>query len=179
MKILPWMLAIALTLFALPASAEFYKYLDEQGNTRFTDDINQVPPEQRKGLKSYVESESQPEPEPPTTDKAPEKPVAGQQDAADIYADEKPEAGYYEKTRKELDKMKSELDAEYRAIMEEKQILTEERETAKSREQIMEYNKKVEKLNERAAAYETKGAEYSSRVEAFNAKIAEENSKAK
>lgn len=179
MKIWPWVLAITLIIFVLPASAEFYKYVDEQGNTRFTDDINQVPPEQRKSLKSYVESESQPEPEPPRQENAPEKPTAKQQDAADIYSDEKPKQGYYEKKRQELDTMKSELDAEYKAILEEKEILTQEREVAKSREQIQEYNKKVEKLNERAAAYETKGAEYSKRVEEFNARIAEENSKMK
>jgi hypothetical protein len=183
MRIMPWVLAMALMLFIPPASAEFYKYVDEQGNTRFTDDINQVPPEQRKGLKSYVESESrsesESESEPARTD-APSKPSAdNSQTAADIYADDPPKEGYYEKTRQELDAMKSELDAEYRAIMEEKEILTQERELAKSREQIQAYNKKVEQLNERAAAYEKKGAEYSKRVEAFNAEIAEQNSKLK
>ena len=179
MRILPRVLALALIVFSLPAAAEFYKYIDASGNVRFTDDINMVPPEQRKNLKSYVESESQPDPETAQTEKAPEKPAGKQQNAADIYADDKPKDGYYEKTRKELDAMKAELDAEYRAIMEEKEILTQERELAKSRDQIQAYNKKVEKLNERAAAYEKKGAEYSQRVEEFNTKISAENDKLK
>ena len=179
MRLLSWVLALALTIFALPATAEFYKYVDKNGNVRFTDDINMVPPEQRKNLKSYVESESQPDPEPAQQDKAPKEPDDNQQNAADIYAGDKQKEGYYEKTRKELDAMKAELDAEYRAIMEEKAILTQERELAKSRQQIQEYNQKVEKLNERATAYEKKGADYSKRVEEFNAKISAENDRLK
>ena len=62
MKYLPWVLAILLIFSALPAAGEFYKYVDENGNTRFTDDINQVPPQQRKGISSYAESESKLEP---------------------------------------------------------------------------------------------------------------------
>jgi hypothetical protein len=179
MRIMPWVLAVAIMLLVQPASAEFYKYVDEQGNTRFTDDINQVPQEQRKGLKSYVESENRPESELAPSEKPLDQSSNNSQTAVDIYADDQPEEGYYEKTRKELDAMKSELDAEYRAIMEEKEILTQERGLAKSREQIQAYNRKVEQLNERAAAYEKKGAEYSKRVEAFNAEIAEQNNKLK
>jgi hypothetical protein len=40
-----------------PAWAQFYKYLDKHGNVRFTDDINQVPENQRVKARSYVESE--------------------------------------------------------------------------------------------------------------------------
>jgi len=179
MRIMPWVLAMALLLSVGPVSAEFYKYVDDQGNTRFTDDINQVPPEQREALKSYVESESQPESGPAPSGKPLDQPSENKQKAANIYADDEPQESTYEKTRKELEAMKSELDVEYRAIMAEKERLTQERELAKSREQIQLYNQKVEELNERAAAYEKKGAEYSKRVEAFNAEIAEQNNKLK
>lgn len=183
MKVLPWVLAFALMFSALPAAGEFYKYVDENGDTRFTDDINQVPPAQRDRVSSYVESQSQQNTEPAEGEINRQKPVdppsEKPKNAADIYAEDKPEEGYFQKTRKELDEMKNQLDAEYKAIIAEKEKLTAERETAKSREQIQAYNQKVEQLNERAAAYETKGAEYSQRVEEFNARIAEENSKMK
>lgn len=177
MKFLPWILAILLIFSALPAAGEFYKYTDENGNTRFTDDINQVPLQQREEISSYTESESPPETAAPDTGATDQKPVEKKQDAADIYAEEKAKEGYYEKTRRELDQMKSEIDAEFEALNLEKEKLTAERESAKSREQIQEYNKKVTQLNERAAAYEAKGVEYEKKVEAFNAKIAEENKK--
>ena len=45
----------------MPAAAQFYKYVDKDGNIHFTDDINQVPPEQRAKIRSYEESESNPE----------------------------------------------------------------------------------------------------------------------
>lgn len=179
MKFLPWVLAILLIFSVLPAAGEFYKYVDENGNTRFTDDINQVPPQQRQGISSYVESESKPETTAPEPDSDVPEPAAKKQNAADIYAEEKAEDGYYEKTRRELDQMKSEIDAEFEALNVEKEKLTSERENANSRDQIQEYNKKVTQLNERAAAYEAKGAEYEKKVGEFNAKIAEENKKSK
>ena len=179
MKLLAWVLAMALMLAALPAAGEFYKYLDEDGNTRFTDDINQVPPEQRKNVSSYVESESRPEAVPAEEESGSQSETEEQQPVADIDAGDMAEEGYFDKTRKELDEMKARLDAEYKAIMEEKEQLSQERDAAKTREQIQAYNKRVEKLNARAAAYEQKGAEYSKRVEEFNAKIVEQNSKLK
>ncbi len=39
--------AVALALFALPASAEVYRWTDETGRTHFDDDVARVPPAQR------------------------------------------------------------------------------------------------------------------------------------
>ena len=41
-------------MFSVSAAAEFYKYVDEEGNTRFTDDINQVPEAQRAMIISFI-----------------------------------------------------------------------------------------------------------------------------
>ena len=49
---------IIIVLLSAPASAQFYKYIDEDGNIRFTDDINQVPKQQRTTVKSYEEAVS-------------------------------------------------------------------------------------------------------------------------
>jgi hypothetical protein len=54
MKYLKIFVLISFILFSVNASAEFYKYTDEDGNVRFTDDINQVPEEQRSKIRSYV-----------------------------------------------------------------------------------------------------------------------------
>ncbi len=42
-------------LFSPVASAEIYKYYDEQGNIHFTDDYNKVPADQRNDVKGYKE----------------------------------------------------------------------------------------------------------------------------
>ena len=57
MKGLTGAILIAAMVFAGPAFAEFYKYLNQQGQVRFTDDINQVPQDQRAAARSYPESQ--------------------------------------------------------------------------------------------------------------------------
>jgi hypothetical protein len=46
---------LVIVLFAFNAPAEIYKYLDDQGNVHFTDDINQVPEDQRDSMESSTE----------------------------------------------------------------------------------------------------------------------------
>jgi len=40
------------------ASAEYYKYVDENGNILFTDDISSIPKDKRKETKEYYEFKS-------------------------------------------------------------------------------------------------------------------------
>ena len=54
-----WIVAMILTgglLIGSPVSADFYKYYDADGNVHFTDDYNQVPPEQREDVDQYEET---------------------------------------------------------------------------------------------------------------------------
>ena len=63
MKLINLLVCILFVLFSASAAAQFYKYVDEEGNTRFTDDINLVPVDQRKNIESYTESYSETEAE--------------------------------------------------------------------------------------------------------------------
>ena len=63
MKAISIILILALVLFVNQTSAVVYKYEDEQGNLHFTDDINQVPEDQRDALEIDIEYESDPEAE--------------------------------------------------------------------------------------------------------------------
>ncbi|MGD8492931.1 MAG: DUF4124 domain-containing protein, partial [Desulfobacterales bacterium] len=63
MKAIKYLIFIIFLLFSANASAEFYKYVDENGNVKYTDDINEVPAAQRRNIRSYVESQSKEVPE--------------------------------------------------------------------------------------------------------------------
>ena len=167
---------IAVLMFSASASAEFYKYVDDDGNVRFTDDINQVPEPQREKIRSYIESES-PEPAEPeiTGENKPEQASEDQQtDFADLTDDESESLN---EAKKRIDELRNEIDQEYKDLMKEKEALAEDKKQAKTRDQIIEFNKRVDSLNKRVAAYEKKGKDYQAQVDAYNQKIKQQNSK--
>jgi hypothetical protein len=58
LKLIKCLAVLAICLFAFHAQAEIYKYVDEEGNYHFTDDFNQVPPDQREAIEASQEYES-------------------------------------------------------------------------------------------------------------------------
>jgi hypothetical protein len=57
--ILAFFLIVALTA-AVPTGAEIFKYVDANGQTRWTDDLNQVPAEQRASVQRFESVENRP-----------------------------------------------------------------------------------------------------------------------
>ena len=53
-----WSLVLITMLFAVTASAEYYRYRDQNGNIVYTDDITRVPRDQQAALQKYREIES-------------------------------------------------------------------------------------------------------------------------
>jgi chromosome segregation ATPase len=164
-------------LLAGPASAEFYKYVAEDGTVHFTDDINDVPADQRAGIAGYAESEGK-------TDLVEEQSQAEDQvgeessdensiDEALSILEEKGSADNEDadKVRARLEQMKADIDKRHEGLQKEKTAIETERQKVKTREEIMKYNKRVEELNQRIAEYETKGREYQAQVDAYNAKV--------
>ena len=141
MKGLTGAILIAAMVFAGPAFAQFYKYLDKQGVVRFTDDINQVPQDQRAAARSYSESQASgtSAAEESSTVKE-EKPAAPEPPAASAAAVGKGEDPI-EATRARLEAQKKEVEAEYQALVKEKDRLAKEKGTKKTREEINTYNK--------------------------------------
>jgi flagellar motility protein MotE (MotC chaperone) len=176
MNYLKIFIIISFLMFSVSAAAEFYKYVDEDGNVRFTDDINQVPAAQRAKIHSYVESVSEDPPEQEATQKNQADQAASDQQTnfPDLSDEEQQSLG---DAKKQIEKLKSEMDQEYETLLKEKQQLAKEKKQAKTRVQIIEFNKKVESMNKRVEAYEGKGKVDKAQVDAYNERITNQSSK--
>ena len=173
-------LAVSLAV-AGPAGAQFYKYLDKQGQVRFTDDINQVPESQRAKARSYEESRPPAAAAAEPGDGAEKKAGAGTGATEAPVLSAVPAAGdedSLDSGKARIDEMKKQVDAEYKALVKEKESLAKEKEARKTREEINDYNKRVEAFNQRAAKYEAMSDDLRKKAEEFNNRVMEENAKA-
>lgn len=152
-----WIFALCFVL-AAPAAAEFYKYTDQEGNVRFTDDLNQIPESLRSGATAYEQVESRPE----------ESPAAKTPAGTEATKASSREASALEQTRQALEEKKKQLEAEYQALMEKRAALEKSRDQRKTRSQALEYNKAVTQLNEAIQAYEKRREAFDAEVKAYN-----------
>ena len=174
--ILP-VIVIGALLIGFPASAEFYKYYDADGNVHFTDDYNQVPPEQREAVEGYEESISEEVPsEQPAEEADVEEAVEETEEDGEIASTEE-----YNIDQKagEFDQRKAEMEEEYTDLVKEKERLDGMRKNVKTQKQAKQYNEDVKALNERLEEHDQKRQALVTEIEAHNAKLAEEKSNQK
>jgi len=158
---------IAAMLAVPPAGAEFYKYVDENGNIRFTDDITMVPREQREKLREYQDAINGSEDTPEASQAAPAAP-------AEKTPEPDPVGGSYQaiiEQGKRLEAQQTALDTEFNALMDARRLLEEARGDFRTKKARKEYEAQVRQLNERNAAYEAKRAAYDNEVLQYNAKL--------
>jgi len=177
MKYLKIFVLISFILFSVNASAEFYKYTDEDGNVRFTDDINQVPEEQRSKIRSYVESQSEEVPEQETTQESPEK--SEQQANVPDSSENEAAEGSLEELKSRIDAIKEEVEQAYAALLKEKEQLSEDKKKVKTREQVESYNKRIESYNILGQDFIKKQKERDALIDNYNARIMKKNTKDK
>ena len=170
MKWIKLAVVVLCLLFAVSASAEFYKYYDKNGNVHFTDDFNKVPPDQRAGVKGYEEIET-------TNEKEEKEPTV-----AEPQADVNEGAGAEKKGKydlnskmKDLDKRKTELADEYESLMKENEAVAKMRKEVKTRADAQKYNDTVRALNKKLKDHDKKRKAFYADVEEYNARVAELN----
>ncbi|MCU0558448.1 MAG: DUF4124 domain-containing protein [Desulfobacterales bacterium] len=150
MKLLKWILICGGVLLAVPCWAEFYKYIDPQGNVHFTDDLTRVPANQLGSLRSYggqggvaqLPAGSRPVSAPSPTS-PPLSAAGGERGQSAARGEYDPS----EQSRKQA------LEKDYQTLLEEKASLEKEKEQVGQKSRVRRnssakaLNKKIQALN--------------------------------
>ena len=146
-----FLLLVALSLIPMPVFAEFYKYKDANGVLRFTDNLLEVPKDQREKIQTYKEVVT-PEPEPDISD-------AQKEDAA--LKNQNNRAEQLNNEREVLEQSFKALDAERKSILESP--------TSPQEQEAYEAHKqRIEAFNARIKAYEEQRKMFQAKVDAYN-----------
>lgn len=174
-------LIIVLVLIGMygPTSAEFYRYIDEEGKVRYTDNLGNVPVDQRTKAHEYEELDDQ---FAPKNRVETEKPEA--ESSAESRKETKEKSPKKETTAKEVEEKTQEqklrevgakLNEEYQTLMKEKTELEKLSTSQLAEAERKELIKKVHDYNLRTEYYEKKRDVFNKEVEAYNASIKKED----
>lgn len=137
------------------SSAEIYKFRDAEGVLRFTDNLQEVPKDQRPKVESYHEIKPKAEPEKESMDEGSAK---LKQDAVDRQATA-------------LHEEKMLLDSEYAKLEADKKELVELSQKEKNAEVEAAFQNKVQDFNARIKAYDEKRKTFEQKVKEYNASV--------
>lgn len=149
-----FLLLVALLLIPMPVFAEFYKYKDANGVLRFTDNLLDVPKDQRENIQIYKEVVT-PEPESEISD-------AQKEDAA--LKNQNNRAEQINNERVALEQSFKDLDAERKSVLESPPGPQEQ-------EAYEAHKKRIEAFNAKIKAYEEQRKMFQAKVDAYNAEI--------
>ncbi len=171
--------AVGVFLFLSPPShAEFYKYRDANGIIRYTDNLGEVPPDQRPEVESYVEPEDFAKPTPQKAQNP--KPQKNAKAAAGteivLYPEESSKMSP-EAVAEMLITEKAALEAEYQEIQNVKENLAASRKGLSTPASFREFNKEHSRLMARSTAYEKRRKMFEVNVKLHNADVSTESVK--
>ncbi len=162
-------LLLGLAFFPFQADAEFYRYTDENGVLRFTDNLQEVPADQRPELKKYKEAEDDMT---PAQRAAKRQREAEQTRKAQIERQQRKKVDSVEDIRidspEDFERVKTDLDDEYESLMRKKAALEEERTSLKTPEDVSAYQARVRQLNEEIRRFEDRRSRFIKKADQFN-----------
>jgi len=160
---------------SLTAYAEMYKFIDAQGQERWTDDLSQVPEAQRASVER-IES-VQETPAAAADGQAAEK----TQDAlpgTDAVTSESDRTNQTpEMDRQSLEMEKADLDRQYQELIEEREQLERIKAESENAGNQPELNQSILEYNRKTEAYESQLKAFNEKVKAYNQKIVDNQSK--
>ena len=153
-------------MFTAQLNADIYKYIDENGQKRWTDDLSQVPPEQRSTVKRLETEDDVPVPPNQVTGDDQQADTSDGIDTKTPGTDAGDENANLD--REALKREKSDLNALYKELIAEKEQLEKAKAKATNVEAQKELAQKFNAFNEKAKAYDK-------RLEIFNQKASQYN----
>lgn len=146
MNLIKLFICLIIIFFSTTVSAEFYKYVDANGNTCFTDDFNKVPEDQRADLKGYEESKIDSDTD--TVEKKAVKEIK--------VPDDNKNQEDLDKFHDRLNKTRLQIKQELQDIKNEKEQHKNAKKNAKTEADVIEINEKAKIINERQKALDKK-----------------------
>ena len=158
-------LLVIFPMFIVSLHADIYKYIDENGQKRWTDDLSQVPPDQRDAVQRIeTENETSALPSQAADDGMPTE-TAGTGDA------KLPDAEKVDLDREALSREQSDLNALYEELVAEKAQLEKAKSEAVSAEAQEELKQKINAYNEKAKAYDQRLDSFNQKASQYNQRI--------
>ena len=162
-----WILSLALLLFSISASAEYYRYIDKDGNVHYTDDLTAVPESQRTDINEYNEIRSN-----AVEQQKDENKVKPPETLIEEKQGETKDGTYdFSEMKKQLDLKKAALNKEYKALMDEKNQFEKEKNKLRNRTAARHYNKAVSEYNDKIEDYKKRKKEFDAEVENYNNQV--------
>jgi len=159
-----------LLILSLPATAEFYEYVDNKGITHFTDNRSTIPPQYQSQIEQYGEKVSRQrltkKDFPRKTGNAPSVDVRS--DIDDELAAKPAEISKLAEKQKILLDKKQALNKKFELLMTEKQALEKRRETITDKREIVRHNIRVREINQKIRKFKKEEKGFKSEIERYN-----------
>jgi chromosome segregation ATPase len=154
---------ITFLLLAGSAWAEIYKYIDKNGQPRWTDDLSQVPKAQRASAQRFNGVNEQPA-------DVKGQPESSPDDKSQNQTTDEPDQNAAP-SRKALEKEKADLDTQYQQLLHERKLLEQLKAKATSRADRLALKKRISEYNQKTDQYETQLDAFNQKIQAYNQKI--------
>jgi hypothetical protein len=145
--------------------ADYYRYRDKNGVLRFTDDLSEVPADQRPKLKHYKETQPAPQAKEKASRTSGKK--GGKQTARKPKNRNQTAAQWLIREKGELDKL-------YKELLNDKMTLANQSQHIQTPEDAKKYRRDLKRLNERIEKFEKRRYKYQNRASVLKDQIEKE-----
>ncbi|MFO7860642.1 MAG: DUF4124 domain-containing protein [Desulfosalsimonas sp.] len=153
-------LAAALLVAGTTGEARIYRYTDNNGVTRYTNDLSSVPESYRNTAEATREI--------PVRPARAEDGTKATKPGAEEKADESKTFQDMEERRLELEAKKQALDEKYQDLIRQQKKLKDAGKQLKGKKQVRAHREKVQALNEKIRAYQEEQNALKAEIEQYN-----------